>query len=122
MIAIFTSGLAASFIPQNMERSAAEVIPGFAGGTNCCMILKSQAMDILGRELDTQDTFRFSGMECEVEIFLVRLIYVGVALGFVFLVVRIFDRFEGSGSGSNRITLFFESIRRRLGSIIPKRL
>ena len=51
------------FIPQNMERSAEEAIPGFGGGSSCCMILKSQAMDILGRELDKQGTFRFSGMD-----------------------------------------------------------
>jgi hypothetical protein len=101
MFAIFISGVAASFIPQNMERSAAEAIPGFAGGTNCCMIIKSQAMDILGRELETQDTFRFSGMEWEAKIFLVRLIYVGAALGLVLLAVLFFDRF-GNRLGSHR--------------------
>ena len=122
MFAIFTTGLAASFVLQNMERSAAESIPGFSGGSSCCMIIKSQAMDILGRELDKQDTFRFSGMDWEAKIFLIRLIYMGVALGVVYLAVRFFDRFEGSERGSSRITLFFESLRRRLNSIIPGRL
>ena len=122
MFGIFTSGLVASFVPQNMERSAAEVVPGFSGGSSCCMILKSQAMDILGRELDMQDTFRFSGMEWDAPIFLSRLIYLSVALGVILLAVRIFDRFEGSGTDSNRITLFLGRMRRRLGSIIPGRL
>ena len=60
------------------------------------MIIKSQAMDQLEREWTEQETFRFSGMEWDAKIFLVRLIYVGVALGFVFLAARIFGRFEGS--------------------------
>ena len=122
MFGIFISGLAASFIPQNMERSAAEAIPGFSGGSNCCMILKSQAMDILGRELERQDTFRFSGMDWEAKIFLVRLVYVGVALGFGLLAVRFFDRFEGSETGSNRISALFGRLRRRLTSFVPGRL
>ena len=122
MFTLFVSGVGASFIPQNMERSAAEAIPGFSGGSSCCMIIKSQAMDQLGREWTGQETFRFSGMEWEAKVFLVRLIYLGVALGVVFLAMRFFDRFEGSGRGSNRIALFFESMRRPFGSIIPKRL
>ena len=122
MFTIFVSGIAASSIPQNMERSAAEAIPGFSGGSNCCMIIKSQAMDQLGREWTEQETFRFSGMEWEATIFLVRLIYVGVALGIAILAVRFFDRFEGSGRGSGRITLFLDSIQRRLSSIIRGRL
>ncbi len=115
-------GRPTTFIPTNMERSAAEAIPGFSGDLSCCFFIKSQAMDLLGREWTEQETFRFSGMEWDARIFLVRLIYVGVALGIVFLAARIFDRFEGSGRGSSRITLLFESIRRRLHSIIPGRL
>ncbi len=108
---IFVSGIAASFIPQNMERSAAEAIPGFSGGSSCCMFLKSQAMVVLGREWDGQDTFRFGGMEWEAAIFLSRLIYVGLALGVVFLAVRFFDMFDASGAASNRNALVFESMR-----------
>ena len=122
MFAIFTTGIASSFVLQNMERSAAEAIPGFNGGSSCCMIIKSQAMDQIGREWTEQETFRFSGMEWDSKTFLVRLGYAGATLGVAFLAVRFFDRFEGAGGGSSRITVFFESIRRRLRSMIPGRL
>ena len=58
-------GRPTTFIPANMERSAAEAIPGFSGDLSCCMLIKSQAMDLLGREWTEQETFRFSGMGCQ---------------------------------------------------------
>ena len=121
MFTIFVSGIGASFVPQNFERSAAEAIPGFSGGLSCCMIIKSQAMDILGREWAGQETFRFNGMEWEAKVLAVRLIYLGVALGVVFLAMWFFDRFEGSGRGTNRIARFLGRMTRRLESIIPGR-
>jgi ABC-type transport system involved in multi-copper enzyme maturation permease subunit len=122
MFAIFTTGLAASFVLQNMERSAAEVIPDYGGGWSCCMIFKSQSEQVLGRVWDGQQTFRFSGMEWDIEVLLIRPIYLGVALGFVALAVRTFDRFDGAGSGPGRVALFLDGVRRRLGSIVPGRL
>jgi len=86
------------------------------------MTIKSQVTDILGRELETQDTFQFGAMEWEAKIFLVPLIYVGVALGFVLLTVMFFDRFDGSETSSGRIALLLGGIRRRLGSIVPRHL
>ena len=122
MFAIFTSGLAASFVLQNMERSAAEAIPGYGGGSSCCMIIKSQSEQVLGRVWDGQQTFRFDGMEWELKVLLIRLVYLGVALGVIALAVRTFDRFDGAGSGPGRVALIIDGMSRRLRSFVPKRL
>jgi ABC-type transport system involved in multi-copper enzyme maturation permease subunit len=122
MFAIFVTGLAASFVLSNMERSAAEAISDYGGGSSCCMIIKSQSETVLGRVWDGQQTFRFDGMKWEAKLLLIRLIYIGAALGFIALAVRTFDRFDGAGSGPGRVALFLETIRRRLSSIVPKRL
>ena len=122
LFALFVTGIAASFVLQNMERSLAESVPGYTGGSSCCMIIKSQSLDILGRVWDGQETFRFSGMEWKPAIFLTRLIYLAAALGVVILAARTFDRFDGMGTGPNRLAVFIDARKRNLLSLVPERL
>jgi len=62
-------------IPQ--RRPQPTPLPGKAWVEKPSYIILVQAMDLMGPELGKKETLRFSGMEWEAKVFMVRLIYVG---------------------------------------------
>jgi hypothetical protein len=111
----FPLALAGSFVLQNMEDGALAAIPGYPGGSNCCLILESNAMEVLGRELGTQQTFVWEGMEWTATNVLFHLALVGIALIVVLAAARIFDRFASTGGSPGRLA----SLAARAQRLLP---
>jgi hypothetical protein len=77
-----------------MEQGAVSAIPGHNGGSACCMIFESNAVQLLGRELGPQDTFVWGGMTWAPASLIFPTVMVAVAIGIVLLSVRSFKRFD----------------------------
>ena len=99
----FPLALGGSFVLQNMEDGVQAAVPGHSGGSSCCMILESNAMDVLGRELGTQQAFVWDGMDWTAAKLVLNLALVGVALLVGLVAARPFDRFASTGGAPGRL-------------------
>ena len=121
LIVLFPAGLAGSFIIQNMADGVQAAVPGHSGGTSCCLILESNAMQVLGRELGVQQTFEWKGMEWTSGILLSRLLYIAAAIGIMLLAARLFNRFDSTRPAFGRFAPVFERMRQPLVSLWRRR-
>lgn len=98
----FPLALGGSMVLENMEDGARTAVAGYGGGSSCCLILESNAREVLGRELGVQRTFVWDGMEWTAANLLLHLAIVAVALGVVPIAARIFDRFAATQAAPGR--------------------
>jgi len=113
IIIFFPLAIGGSFIIEGMEDGAlAAGLPGYDGGSNCCLIFESNAMEVLGRELGTQGTFVWEGMEWTATNLLLHLAVIGVSLLLVLLAARTFDRFASAGGAPGRAARLIARTRR----------
>jgi ABC-type transport system involved in multi-copper enzyme maturation permease subunit len=77
-----------------MEQGAVSAVAGHNGRSACCMILESNAVQLLGRELGPQDTFVWGGMTWAPASLIFPTVMVAVAISIVLLSVRSFKRFD----------------------------
>ncbi len=108
----FPLALNGSFVLANMEDGLRAAVPSYDGGTSCCLILESNAMDVLGRELAAQDTFVWGGMEWSTANISLHVAMIGAALLVVLLAAWRFDRFSQAGGATGRLELLIERARR----------
>lgn len=114
LIVGFPLALNGSFVLANMEDGLMTAVPSYNGGTNCCLILESNAMDVLGRELVPQEIFDWSGMEWSAANISLHVAMIGAALLVVLLAASLFDRFKQAGGSAGQLEQLIEGAWRSL--------